>query len=241
MEVKTIEILNDNEINYENLYKKEEAFLRYPAGWVTRFHNMYMKKHVPNGRVLDFGCGSGNNSMLFLLNGYSVFGCDVGKSFIDLVEKNLKFYNINDDVLRNFRCIENDIQRLPYRNNSFDCIISNQVLYYLGSKKHIKHICNEFDRILKSGGVVFFTMMSSKHYYICKHSKNIHDSKIHEISIDILGHRLNGVHEVIYVIDDEHELMSMFDMFDCLDVGYFDQKIFDLNGHHYIFIGKSKK
>ena len=39
-------IFDTNLGNYEDLYSKDEAFLRFPADWVIRFHNMYMKKNL---------------------------------------------------------------------------------------------------------------------------------------------------------------------------------------------------
>jgi hypothetical protein len=39
-------IYDTNVGNYEDLYSKDEAFLRFPADWVIRFHNMYMKKNL---------------------------------------------------------------------------------------------------------------------------------------------------------------------------------------------------
>lgn len=45
--MKADEILQSNRDNYEALYEKEEAFLRYPVDWVIRFHNMYLRKALP--------------------------------------------------------------------------------------------------------------------------------------------------------------------------------------------------
>ncbi len=58
------EMLNVNRRDYERLYAKEEGFLRYPADWVARFYNMFLKGNIrKNAVMLDYGCGSGNNSI----------------------------------------------------------------------------------------------------------------------------------------------------------------------------------
>ena len=51
------QMLEENKTNYQNLYSKQEAFLRYPADWIIRFHNRYLGRVIPTGRVLDYGMG----------------------------------------------------------------------------------------------------------------------------------------------------------------------------------------
>lgn len=149
------------------LYSKEEAFLRYPADWIIRFHNMFLKKNIPmDSRILDYGCGSGNNSIFFLQKGYSVFGVDVAPSFRSLVGKNLELNNLSNSLLENFKLIEPDSINLDYPDNHFDFVFSNQVLYYLPTEEHLKNVCTEIKRVLRPNGFVFFTMMGPHNYYI---------------------------------------------------------------------------
>ena len=236
------EILDANRDNYEILYSKEEAFLRYPADWVIRFHNMFLKKSIPeDGVILDYGCGSGNNSVFFMQKGYSVFGVDVAPSFKKLVEKNLELNNINGSNLANFSLIDPDTTSLAFPDNYFDLILSNQVLYYLPTEQHLKKVCIELKRILRPGGFVFFTMMGKRNYYITHFLKQIHGERVYEINIQDKNHRLYGVKELILAVRDEEDLCSLFDVFEPVTVGYFDQKMFDLySNFHYIFVGKKE-
>ncbi|WP_339206560.1 class I SAM-dependent methyltransferase [Paenibacillus sp. FSL K6-3182] len=240
--MKLNEVFEVNSNNYENLYEKEEAFLRYPADWVIRFHNMFLKNNIPSGgKVLDYGCGSGNNAAFFMQKGYSVNGVDVAPSFKNLVARNLQMNNIDESLINNFSLIKPDTTTLDFPDNHFDFILSNQVLYYLPTEQHLKSVCSELNRILKPGGYVFFTMMGPQNYYITHHLKKIHHERIYEISIDDKAHRLNGVKELIYTVKDEEDLCQLFDTFEPVTVGYFDQKMFDLySNFHYIFVGKKK-
>ncbi|HOE56328.1 MAG TPA: class I SAM-dependent methyltransferase [Bacillota bacterium] len=233
-------ILEENKGNYENLYSKEEAFLRYPADWIIRFHNMFLKNNIPkDGKVLDYGCGSGNNAVFFVQKGYSVYGIDVAPSFKNLVAKNLEMNGFDKSLIDNYTLIKPDATKFDYPDNYFDFIFSNQVLYYLPTEEHINAVCTELKRMLKPGGYVFFTMMGPYNYYITHHLKQVHNEKIYEISIDDKNHRLYGVKELIYKVKDEEHLCKIFDMFEPVTVGYFDQKMFDLSSNfHYIFVGK---
>lgn len=234
-----------NKINkeiYEDFYKTRKVHLEYPHNWIIHFWNMYLRKYLPEGKILDWGCGSGNNSIFLIDKGYEVFGCDIAKNFKECVGDNLKKYGYNRNLLKNFTLIPQDYERLPFDNESFDLILSNQVLYYLPSREHIKKICVEFNRILKPNGLVFFTMMGQRNYYFVYHTRKIlsKDGNQHEIEILDKNHRLYGLHEIIYFIRDEKELIELFDVFEPIDIGFFEIKIFDLNSHHWIFIGKKK-
>lgn len=231
-----------NKEQYERFYKsKQQAFLRYPADWVIRFHNIYLKEHLPSGRVLDYGCGSGNNSIFFIRNGYEVYGVDVAESAANLIALNLESYNLDPKYLENFQVIPLNWDRLPFEDNSFDFILSNQVLYYLGSEAEIKRVCREFSRCLKPGGAVFFTMMGPANDYIRYGAKQIHDNRLYEIRIDDPNHRLYSLHEMIYLARDEDELKDLFSEFECLTTGYLDQRMFDLKSNfHWIFVGKKR-
>lgn len=232
-------ILKANKENYETLYAKEEAFLRYPADWIIRFYNMFLKKNIPEGgKILDYGCGSGNNSVFFMQKGYSVFGVDVAPSFPKLVEKNLSANHIDKTALSKFTLIKPDTTTLDFPDNYFDFIVSNQVLYYLPTEEHLQKVCKELKRVLRPGGFVFFTMMGPSNYYITHHLKQVHGKRVYEVLVEDKNHRLFGVRELVLMVKDEKDLCDLFGMFKPVTTGYFDQKMFDMNSNfHFIFCG----
>ncbi len=231
-------LLDENKKNYEELYSKQQAFLRYPADWIIRFHNMYLKKHIPEGKVLDYGCGGGNNSVFFIEKGYETWGVDVAESYLELVKMNLESKHLDVRLSKNFSIISPETISLPFKDNFFDIVISNQVFYYLPSEEHIKKVCKEIYRCLKPSGVVFFTMMGPKNYYITHHAKQIHNDRIYEIRIEDPKHRLYGVKEHIFLVRDKEDLCGLFSQFKVLSTGYFDQGMFDLlSNFHWIFVG----
>ena len=77
---------------------------------------------------------------------------------------------------------------------------------------------------------------------ITEKTKQIHDGKIHEISIDDPSHRLYGLKEMIYLVKNKEELKDLFSQFECITTGYFDQSMFDVSSNfHWIFSGKKKE
>lgn len=233
--MKNDEILESNKSNYEKMYETKRNFLQYPAHWVIGFYNSYMKKNLPDGKILDYGYGSGNNSVYLMERGYDVYGTEVADSSLGLLKQNLKDRNLHHEVAGKFLTISPDNISLPFEDNYFDFILSNQVLYFLPTEKHIKKVCRELKRILRPGGVVLFTMMGPKNYFVAQNTKKI-DGKIHKVEFGS-SHRLNGLKQVIYIVDTEAELKELFSDFNCIKVGYFDIDIMDGSNFHWIFIG----
>jgi len=92
-----------------------------------------------NISILDAGCGNGNYAFYLSSLGYRNI------SAVDL------FANIET---KDFQYQQSSIDVLPFKNNSFDFIYSNSVLYYL---KNPEDGIIEFKRVLKTNGILFFT------------------------------------------------------------------------------------
>ncbi len=235
------EILQINQETFERFYKEKWLFLRYPADWVIRFHNIYLKKYIPSGRVLDFGFGTGNNSILFLDKGYEVHGLEIVPSSLDLVKENLKKYNFDLRLMENFKLLDLNWEHFPFKDGFLDAIIANQVVYYYPTKEHIQKVSREFARCLRPGGVVFITMMSPKNNFLQDYIRS-RQGKIVDADVKDPNDRLYGSREIIYVIDQKEELTELFPDFECLNIGSFETSLFDLTStHHWIFVGKKKE
>ena len=125
-----------------------------------------------------------------------------------------------------------------YEDSKFDFILANQVLYYM-PRQLIINTCMEFKRILKPGGIVFFTMMSVDNHYIKHYTKRV-ENGMWEIEVP-QEKRLAGTKEIIYPIPDKETLCDLFSMFKLITTGFFAQGMFDmLNTHHWIFVGEKR-
>jgi len=234
-------VFENNRDAYQDLYRKSKLFVRYPMDHVSRFHAYYLRTNLPHGRVLDYGCGSGNNSALFIQQGYDVYGIDVAEAALDQIRANLEMFSLDKKHLKNFQIISPDVATLPFENGFFDLILSNQVLYYLGTEERIRSLCRELGRCLKPGGLVFFTMLGARNYYFTHHTKQIHRGETCEVVIEDPSHRLYGLKELIYVVRDEEHLRRLFSDFECINTGYFDMSMFDMkSSFHWIFVGRKR-
>ena len=96
-----------------------------------------------NSAILDFGCGSGKSVSELRGQGYNAFGCDIVFKKDEAVDTTA----LHDENL--IRLIDLSPYSLPFEDNTFDLIISNQVFEHV--QNYSETIC-EMHRILKPGG-----------------------------------------------------------------------------------------
>ncbi len=66
-------------------------------------YNIFLKHVKPNGRILDFGCGSGRDSLAFKNMGFEVYAidgseelCKLARQYTGLDVKCMDFFDLND-------------------------------------------------------------------------------------------------------------------------------------------------
>jgi ubiquinone/menaquinone biosynthesis C-methylase UbiE len=107
-----------------------------------KFERVLIYLHSINKKkILDLGCGVGNFTSRLLSLGFTVIGCDLSLSLI----------NVNKQKNREANFICGDAEFLPFSDSSFDTILITFLLHHF--KKH-DNILFEIYRVLKWGGVV---------------------------------------------------------------------------------------
>ena len=99
-------------------------------------------KNIKTSKILDIGTGSG------------VIAHEIGK-----ISKNVYSVDVIDErVIKNnfmFKKIKNE--KLPFKNNEFDIVISNHVMAHVKNDElHLK----EIKRLLKGDGVAYLSMLN---------------------------------------------------------------------------------
>jgi ubiquinone/menaquinone biosynthesis C-methylase UbiE len=106
--------------------------------------NDFVRLLPPKAKILDAGCGSGRDSDLLVKKSLEVIGLDLSTSLISLAK--IKYPNIKF-VVGNFL-------DLPFPNNSFNGVWAHASLVHLESVADVKKALKEFNRVLKSTGVI---------------------------------------------------------------------------------------
>lgn len=93
--------------------------------------------------ILDIGCGA-KGAFLKSLSSHIKKGVGIDKDALNSTEGNISLYA--GDV---------DGQKLPFADNSFDCVTMMAVLEHLNSRQET---LNEICRVLKPGGILLMTV-----------------------------------------------------------------------------------
>lgn len=104
-------------------------------------------------KFLDLGCGLGRHSILFGKNGFEVSCFDISEEAIKKTSK----WAIEEGL--NFDYSIGDMLNLPYKNESFDCVLCFNVISHTDTEG-MKVIANEIKRILKKDGECYLTLGS---------------------------------------------------------------------------------
>jgi ubiquinone/menaquinone biosynthesis C-methylase UbiE len=121
---------------------------------------------LPKGaKVLDLGCGTGHFSSYIKSLGYDVTGLDPSTKMLNYARENFP------DII----FVEGYSNDLPFEENTFDLIISIEVLRYLDTQIVIESY-KDMHRTLKPGGKIFIThvnTLATEGYFIFYHLKKI--------------------------------------------------------------------
>jgi ubiquinone/menaquinone biosynthesis C-methylase UbiE len=161
-------------------YSQTRGELSHPTETLIRlFKGDYVtgeKIEYQGKSILDVGFGNGNNTMLFASLGMEVSGVEIHQDICELVNK--KFLKIGIEV--DLQVGTN--QDLPFDDNTFDFLVSWNVLHYEGDEEGIKAGIKEYARVLKPNGRLFLSTTGPKHK-ILKNGKSL-GNHLYEIGRD---------------------------------------------------------
>jgi len=149
------------------IFNKNKARTNYPQwpneSMLKLVFGDYLENKImldPRARVLDVGCGFGNNLLPFLVKGYQCFGTEVTAPMAHQAQEILEG--------RGFKTIvkEGKNTQLPFDSNFFDLVLSINVIHYEGVLPNILLALKEYNRVLKKGGRLFLMTVGLRHVII---------------------------------------------------------------------------
>jgi ubiquinone/menaquinone biosynthesis C-methylase UbiE len=136
--------------NWESLYEEQGVVQKEPSPRVVEAVTFFQTAEAR--RILDLGCGTGRHSTLLQRNGFEVYGCDSSATALGIAR----------EILPQAQFQQCDMGSLPYRDGCLDGIVCHAVIQH-GTVNTIKKTIAEIHRVLKSGGVLFLTVISTDH------------------------------------------------------------------------------
>ena len=126
--------------------------------------DIYLFDQLARGRfddrrqVLDAGCGAGRNLRYLLAHGYDCQGIDRDASAIAQLRRDAQALGRGD---ADERFVVGDVDSLPWRDGTFDVVISSAVLHFADDRRHFDLMVAEMWRVLAPGGLLFARLAST--------------------------------------------------------------------------------
>ncbi|MDD6055317.1 MAG: class I SAM-dependent methyltransferase [Helicobacteraceae bacterium] len=142
---------------WEDSYKNGENLLFYPHNELVRFLNRFIKKQISLDsfeniysnkerereiRALDFGCGSGRQTLLLSQFDIEAYGIDISQTAINNAE------SLANTLKLKAKFLTNTSDKIPFEDNFFDFSISCGVLNCMPFSLSM-HYLNELARVSK--------------------------------------------------------------------------------------------
>lgn len=144
-------LLNDQYRDSSNLDARIVLHRRFSSNQTGWFRWTVDQWRIPPvARVLDIGCGPAAlwcDQLARVPRGWKITLADLSPGMIDRARANLAAAGAADD--RRFDLRTADVQLLPFRDNLFDAVLANHMLYHVPD---IARALAEIRRVLKPGG-----------------------------------------------------------------------------------------
>jgi ubiquinone/menaquinone biosynthesis C-methylase UbiE len=143
------------------LYRWEEMYKNTPPWDIGHpqpvFARLFRDGEIRPGRILDVGCGTGENALFLAENGCSVSGVDIAHRAIELAREKAKKRHLHVDfsvcdVLTLGSC---------FREGEFDTVIDSGLFHTLEDEERPVYV-KQVDRVLKDNGKYFMMCFSDK-------------------------------------------------------------------------------
>ncbi|EDU36134.1 class I SAM-dependent methyltransferase [Clostridium sporogenes] len=151
--------MSKNEENFwEEIYSKGQQLNRYPFDCVVSFifKNYPRNKQKKDIKILEVGCGAGNNLWFAAREGFNVTGIDISESVIDYAKKRFQ----KDELKGKF--IVGNFDEIANLKEKFDLIIDRAAITNI-CLDEAKKCVTSIRKALNTDGVMFFNAYSDKH------------------------------------------------------------------------------
>lgn len=181
--------------------------------WKGPYSLDFFLEYAPtSGLILDTGCGIGRYTIPLALKDYAVVGIDISQKAIDKL--NIEVHRRNIQI-----CLAlADTCYLPFKDKSFDAVVSFGVLQHLLENERTKAL-EEFERVLITSGILIMEVLG------------LEDMRMGgmEVEPDTYGRDTGSVYHY-FNVSEISDILSGFEIIDIKE----DRKIKKLNGKEYV-------
>jgi SAM-dependent methyltransferase len=144
---------------WENdVYAEGRHLNRWPFDMVVSFVFRHAPRDRPRSavRILEVGCGAGNNLLFAAREGFSVAGLDGSRSALDYARRRFAEEGLEADLR------VGDFTSLPFPDGTFDLAVDRGAITCCGRTAATRALA-EIRRVLADGGKFLFNPYSDRH------------------------------------------------------------------------------
>jgi SAM-dependent methyltransferase len=195
---------NHRENNWNAIYAKRGNVFVEPLDEVKSFSEKM--KEAGLSRILDLGCGNGRHTVFLKKKGFNVWGLDNAPEGIRLAQEWLKKEHLAAPLL-----LVDVYAPFPFKDNSFDGLISTRVIHHATQAKVISAV-HEIIRVVRKGGMILITVpgdakRKSHHAWFGRHTLI---KWIEPHTYIPLGTHEKGIPHYVFTPNELRELFSGF-------------------------------
>jgi len=179
-------------------------------------------KPEPGWRVLDVGCGFGNNLTPFADLGCECHGVEIEPKICSIAENILASRGYQAKI------VEGQNRALPYPSAHFDLLLSVATIHYESTQENVIAALREFRRVTKPGGRVYISTVGPNHK-IQSRAEVLGD---HRYLIRNYDFR-NG-QEFFFFDNESYFEFYLKQVFDQVEVGRVTENLFSMTVDHMI-------
>ncbi|WP_411676004.1 class I SAM-dependent methyltransferase [Caproicibacter sp.] len=140
--------ISEHWANYETGIENPDGFLQFK---ISDFVKATLSLIVPNGCILDLGCGDGRHSFYFYRHGFHTYAADINCKSI---RKNCSKLGFTALSIKEY-----SFTKIPEKANFFDAVYCMSALHH-ACRRDIVAATGEIYRVLAPGGIFVFDFLT---------------------------------------------------------------------------------
>jgi SAM-dependent methyltransferase len=172
----------------KEIYGEGRHLNRWPFDIVVSFVFRHFPRDKPRRqvRILEIGCGSGNNLWFAAREGFAVAGIDGSPTAVEYARRRFREEGLTADLR------VGDFTELPFGDDSFDLTVDRGAITCCGRTAATRAVA-EVRRVLAAGGKFLFNPYSDHHT-----SHRAGQPGPDGVTVDIAGGALTGVGQICF-------------------------------------------
>lgn len=230
-----IDAATRNTAEYERVYGDRLYDVSSVYDHIVRIRQRYLDDIT--APVLDHGFGNGVISAYLAREGFEVYGVETSETAVRTAKERAGELEIEADRFVRFGGYP---EPLPYADETFGAVLSNQVLYFIPDREAIEGTLRDFARVLQPGGKLVCTVMAEDNYYFTEYGEQPLPAT-GPVEVTIRG-RIDRDFELFRFRDEDDLASTVVEAgFAIDDLGYFDFRLLDVKkAKHYIVLARRR-